>query len=63
MTRNQRRHSLLPIWRQQGLLLPGRPFTILPDWQLQPVFVEYAPTQLAVKFGAKLGQMPVFQEK
>lgn len=63
VTKNERRKLLLPKWREEGLLLPGKPFAILPDWQLQPVFVEYATTQLASMFGTKLGQMDIFEKK
>ena len=63
ITKSERRRLLVPKWRAAGLILPGKPFALLPDWQLQPVFVEYAPTQLASLFGSKLGKMDVFQEK
>eukprot|EP00952_Eustigmatos_sp_NYUAD-ZCMA_P008935 36990-Eustigmatos_ZCMA.PRE.1 len=63
MTRHQQRKYLMTTWRRNGLLLPGKSFTMLPDWQLQPVFVEYAETQLIDMFGAKMGRMELFEKK
>lgn len=61
--KKKRRKHLLPKWRTQGLLLPGKAFAMLPDWKIQPVFVDYKETQLTDAFGKKMGQMPIFQEK
>ena len=62
MSRYERRRLLYPKWQQNKLLVPGKPFAILPDWQLQAVFVDYASTQLETMFGKKTGSLQFFEE-
>ena len=59
--RDVRRKTLEPLYRYSGLRQPGKPFSLLPDWQLQPVFVDFAHTQLESLFGNKMGTLEFFQ--
>ena len=61
LSRPQRRKLLQPLFTEKRLLLPGKPFGLLPDWKLQPVFVDYATTQLETMFGKELGTLSNFQ--
>ena len=49
--KSTRRRLVMKEFHQQGLILCGKPFSLLPCWSLQPVFVDYAETQLESKFG------------
>jgi len=59
---SMRRKILQRVFQEEGLRFPGKPFSILPDWQLQPVFVDYASTQLQTLFGSEIGSVQFFQE-
>lgn len=63
MTRSAQRAILKPHYIQNGLLLPGKEFAVLPDWQLRPAFVEYTTTELQVMFGKKLGSLTNFETR
>jgi len=62
MTPVERRTVLRTEWLQRGFRLCGKPFSLLPDWQVKPVFVDYADTQLKTLFGSKMGSLEFFEK-
>ena len=63
MSRSQIRSLLTPLYCAHGLLLPGKEFALLPDWQVTPAFVDYTTTELETLFGKKLGQLNIFEQE
>jgi hypothetical protein len=60
--KNLRRGLTIKDFRKEGLLMNGIPFSLLPSWKLQAVFVDYAETQLETMFGKSFKDMRIFEK-